>query len=647
MGCVSWSKGAEEPNWTITLEEPMLALAGAIVEGRIYVVTAQGQLLAIGNGQGREQVYEAPAYGSAAAQAAGASEATNGHTTSPETLTAFFDIGYGEFLLRDPEQITELGFSEAFGLEDRDLTDVSLAYQLETIGLAREQLAALHEWDYEALDPEEQVSYAIYEWYLQDWIESEPYVLYAYPDNHIFGWHTNWVNFMLNGHPLETFDNIKSYYLRLGQFNNKADQMIDFLEARRAAGIVPPRAMVATVLEQLRPYAETPIEEHILFTHFREAVEPMSAFTDQQKSKFYQNAASQMSQGTMVGFRKLVQYYERLLAEADTDHGFSAHPGGADAYQYWLSYHTTTDLTPDEVHAIGLQEVERITAAMEEAFTELGVSGENLNEKMAEVGALSGLVFGNEEVVAVYEEIYANAPADFAGYFDTWPEYDLVVIPFSSETAPGGYYVHPTPDGSRPGAFYVNIVNGQYRANMTTLAYHEGVPGHHYQIALQYALEGLPNFRNGVSFTAFSEGWALYAESLAVEAGVYEDDPYGYLGYLQAELFRAARLVVDTGLHAQGWSREEAIDYMVRTVGFSQAAMITEVDRYLVWPGQAAAYKIGMLKIQELRQRAEESLGESFDLIAFHNELVSNGSIPLDILEMVVDLWIEDQAARP
>lgn len=219
----------------------------------------------------------------------------------------------------------------------------------------------------------------------------------------------------------------------------------------------------------------------------------------------------------------------------------------------------------------------------------------------------------------------------------------MEVIAFSSPIAPGAYYTFPSPDGSQPGRFFVNVSGGQYAFSMPTLAYHEGMPGHHYQIARQQEIEGLPYFRNGVNFTAYAEGWALYVEYLAWEAGIYDDDPYANIGRLQGELFRAARLVVDTGLHAYGWTREEAIQYLVETVGWQPQAATAEVDRYLAWPGQATAYKVGMLKILELRQRAMDALGADFDIIAFHNLVVGNGAMPLEVLEWVVDGWIEAQ----
>jgi uncharacterized protein (DUF885 family) len=250
----------------------------------------------------------------------------------------------------------------------------------------------------------------------------------------------------------------------------------------------------------------------------------------------------------------------------------------------------------------------------------------------------SGLLSG-DEIVAGYEAIIAEAAANVGEAFDLVPQADVIVIGGQS----GGYYIPPAVDGSRPGAFYAVAVGSETRFSMPTLAYHEAIPGHHFQIAIQQELEGLPSFRNGETFTAYVEGWALYAELLASELGFYEDDPYGNLGRLQGEAFRAARLVVDTGIHAQGWTFEEAVNYMEENTGLPRRMVEGQIARYIVWPGQATAYKIGMIKILALRQKAMDELGAAFDLKEFHNIVLSNGSVPLDILERIVDDHIESK----
>ncbi len=570
--------------------------------------------------------------------------------TSAVQIEEFFNQSYGELLLRNPELVSELGLSEVFGVEDDGWADVSPAFEAETAALAQTQLDALHAWEVTILSPEEQVSYRVYEWYLQDIVESETYLLNSYPYNHLFGWPSAWADFMMNYHPLKTEGDVQGYITRLATFNLKAETMVAFMEAQQALGIRPPRQMLTYVLSQVEGYANQPAGEHILLTSFQERMAGSStdssvdesAFTEAQRTQFDADVEAAISNGVLVGYQHLAQTLENWLAETDTDLGLGTQPGGAEAYAFFLRHHTTTDMTAEEIHALGLEEVARITAEMETGFAALGISGETMADKIRLVAVASGFVQGQEAVVETYTQILDQVETDFSGYFDQWPETDMEVIAFSSPFAAGAFYTSPALDGTKPGQFFVNVGAGQYAFGMPTLAYHEGLPGHHYQIALQQEVEGLPYFRNGVNFTAYAEGWALYTEYLAWEAGLYKDDPYGNLGRLQGELFRAARLVVDTGIHARGWTRDEAITYLADVTGFQTQAATSEVDRYFAWPGQATAYKIGMLKILELRQRAMDALGAEFDIVAFHHLVVGNGAMPLEVLERVVDQWIEE-----
>jgi uncharacterized protein (DUF885 family) len=308
-----------------------------------------------------------------------------------------------------------------------------------------------------------------------------------------------------------------------------------------------------------------------------------------------------------------------------------------------LRHHTTTELTADDIHTLGLEEVARIQAEMETRFSALGITGVDLAAKMNQVARLSG--FANKQTIAdAYHALIEEADRNLAPLFDLRPEVGVEVVPVEQPSGAGAYYVEPALDGSRPGSFYVNLAGGPAPLyTMPTLAYHETIPGHHFQIAIQQRLTDIPAFRIGSRPTAYVEGWALYAEQLAWEAGFYDDDPYGDLGRLQSELFRAARLVVDTGIHAQGWSREQAIAYMVENIGYPEATVTSEVERYFVWPGQATAYKIGMISILALRQRARDALGDSFDIKEFHNVILKNGAMPLNILERVVDDYIRSR----
>jgi uncharacterized protein (DUF885 family) len=312
-------------------------------------------------------------------------------------------------------------------------------------------------------------------------------------------------------------------------------------------------------------------------------------------------------------------------------------PDGRAYYDYLLRHHTTSDLTSDEIHELGLRELARIQAEMRALFDQLGYPQDaTIPELYARLAREGGSVSGRH-AAETYESILEAAEEKLDAAFDVRPQAELIVIAGSE----GDYYVSGSLDGSRPGAFYARISGGsQDLYGMPTLAYHEGVPGHHFQISLAQESD-LPLFRNVVGFTGYAEGWALYAEQLAAELGWYKDDPSGELGRLQAQAFRAARLVVDTGLHAQGWNFDQAHDFMVENTGQDPGFMQFEVSRYITWPGQATAYMVGMLEIMALRQRAIDALGDRFDLREFHRVVLSNGSMPLEVLERVVDDYIE------
>ena len=327
------------------------------------------------------------------------------------------------------------------------------------------------------------------------------------------------------------------------------------------------------------------------------------------------------------------------MSVAPTKVGVAQFRGGDEYYAYLLRHYTTTEMSADEVHELGMEELERIHGEMRAIFDQLGYpQDDSLGALFDRVAADGGLVSGTQ-VIATYEAILEQADENLDQAFDIRPQADVVVI----NSPIKGMYVSASLDGSRPGAFHAGPANStEQRYAMPTLAYHEAIPGHHLQIALAQESD-LPSFRNMMGFTGYTEGWALYAEQLASELGWYKDDPYGDLGRLQAEAFRAARLVVDTGIHAKGWSFEKAADYFSQNTGYEMDDSVPpehQIARYVVWPGQSTAYKIGMLKMMELRQRAMDQLGDQFDLKEFHTVILSNGSVPLEVLERIVDDYI-------
>jgi uncharacterized protein (DUF885 family)/ABC-type dipeptide/oligopeptide/nickel transport system permease subunit len=652
MGCLSWSKGAEAPNWEITLERPLFASGGALIENRLYVLTFNGVMLAIGPSDLDTVVHTAPAYAVVVAQQGndqnqnGGGQAEDGEPVATPLLGVDnpFDAAYFTLLGRDAERVIELGLSEAFGMDPQQLTNVSPAYEAATFAEIDRLLEDLHALDQSEFSQDETVSYAIFDWYLEDLSTGADYAYYQYPLNHLFGEHTGLANFFVNSKPFETQEDMRNYLAWMTAVNQKSIELVEWLQAQEALGIIPPRFMVEHVLAQIQLFSTPEPEDHPIYLDFDAKLIDMPGFNESQKNRFRSDALTATRQRVLVGFRKLENHFLHLLDIAqDDDVGLGDQPGGEAAYNYWLQHHTTTELTADDIHQLGLEEVERITAEMEVIFAEVGISGAGMEQKMNQVAAQSGVLDSQDVIVAGYEELIEQAPSLFSEYFEFWPATELEVVAFDSPTAPGAYYIHPPLDGSGPGWFFVNTNNPTARFGMPTLAYHEAIPGHHLQIGLQQEIADLPVFRTDVTFTGYAEGWALYAEFLAAEAGIYADDPLADLGRLQGELFRAARMVVDTGIHSQDWTHEQAITYMVETTGMPRSFMVAEVERYFVWPGQAAAYKIGMLQILDLRQQAMDALGDDFDMIAFHNVILQNGSMPLAVLEQVVLNWIAEQ----
>ncbi len=553
-------------------------------------------------------------------------------------IDQFFEESYKQLLLRDPEYLTELGIAESFGLRNDQLTNISDAYIRETFELQAAILALLREYDRESLTPEQKISYNVYEWYLDDLVRQQEFMYYDYPVTHfITGIQNELIHFFTDIHPVTSKQDAEDYIARLQQVNTKFDQLIEGLTLREQAGVIPPKFIVQWSLYDIGRIARGSAQYLPFYTTFEEKVDALELSTE-EKQNLLEDAEKAIDQSVIPAFQALKDYLEYLESIAPTDDGVWQFPKGDAYYEYALRHHTTTDMTADEIHESGLQEIDRIHAEMRVIFDQLGYpEDKSLSELFDRVISEGGYVFGSQ-VVETYEDLIKEADQNLGAAFDIHPAAEVIVIGGPI----GGFYVPGSLDGSRPGAFYASLSGGEPLYGMPTLAYHEAIPGHHFQISIAQELE-LPFFRGDVLFTGYAEGWALYAERLAWELGWYHDDPHGNLGRLQYEVFRAARLVVDTGIHAKGWTYDQALQYMVQTVGFDPDVVNLEfeVSRYVAWPGQATAYKVGMLKILELRQKAEEELGDQFDITEFHRVILTNGSMPLEILEKVVQDYID------
>jgi len=553
-------------------------------------------------------------------------------------IDAFFEASYKKLLLRDPETITQVGLNKAWGVSNDQLTDISDEYIRETQRLEAAILGLLRTYDRATLTPEQRVTYDVYEWYLDDRTRGIPFMYDDYPVSFLIttGINEQLVQFFADIHPVTDKQDAQDYVTRLAQVDTKLDQLVDGLQRREKAGVVMPKFLIPWVLYGVSNIAESDARSTPFYTGFKAKIDAVSGLSAEEKEALVQAAEKEIDDSVRPGFQTLAQALEYQQSIAADDEGVWKLSDGAEYYAYTLRHHTTLDLTADEIHELGLRELDRIDAEIRAIFNELGYPEDaDLPQLIGRVVEDSG-TYSGADVAAAYDRLITAAGENAGVAFDLRPKADVIV-----KAGPAGdYYNPPTIDGSRPGIFYAKVTGSEERFAMPTLAYHEAVPGHHFQIAIAQELP-LPTLRKGMQFTAYVEGWALYAERLAYELGFYEGDPYGNIGRLQAEAFRAARLVVDTGIHAKKWSYGQAVDFMLENTGLPREMVETEVARYIVWPGQATAYEIGMLKILEIRQKAMDALGDRFDLKEFHNVVLGNGSMPLEVLERVVDDWIE------
>ena len=556
------------------------------------------------------------------------------------SIDEFFEKSYNQLLVRNPEYLTELGIAESLSMGNDKLTDISDEYIRETYELITGILQLLREYDRSQLTSEQQISYDVYEWYLDDAVRQQEFMYYDYPVTHfITGIQNQLIHFFTDIHPIASKKDAEDYIARLSQVDTKFDQLIEGLTLREEAGIVPPKFAIQWSLYDVRRIAYGTARYLPFYATFEEKIDSLQ-LDKEEKQKLLDDAEKTIDESVIPAFKALTEHLEYMESIAPTDDGVWQFPDGDEYYAYALRHHTTTDMTADEIHQLGLHEVERIHREMRTIFDGLGLpEDESLSELFDRVASRSGFVYGSE-VVETYESLIEEAEQNLDAAFDIFPSAEVIVIGGPI----GGLYVPGSLDGSRPGAFYANVGGSEPVYGMPTLTYHETIPGHHLQISLAQELD-LPFFRTDILFTGYAEGWALYAEQLAWELGWYEDDPYGNLGRLQYEVFRAARLVTDTGIHAKGWDYDQALEYMRENVGFDPAVVNLEfeVSRYVVWPGQATAYKVGMLKILELREKARDELGDQFDLKEFHRVILGNGSMPLEVLEQVVNKYIDDK----
>jgi uncharacterized protein (DUF885 family) len=523
---------------------------------------------------------------------------------------------------------------------EQQLTPETEAYKRGRIQLARRGLTELAKFDRSLLTELQRVSADLMQWQLDTVVREEPYLDYTFPLQQMNGVNNSVVETLTVRRPAATEKDAASYVGALGQVAARMEEGIS--ESRRLAGknIIPPKFILNATIKQMQSFADPAPAQNAFVTTFVQKMEAGKSIPEARRVELA--AQAEMIVGTQVYpvWRKAIATLQSQLPRSNDDAGLWRFKGGADAYAYFLRRYTNTNLSPDQIHQIGLDEVARIEKEMDAIFRRLGRTGGSLKERIAKLQqdlSYPKSEEGRKIIMADVEQILRDGEKRSALLFDHTPKSPVVAQPFPRfrEANAAANYNSPAPDGSRPGIFQIPLrPERMTKYGLRSLVYHETVPGHHFQIALQVENKDLPRFRQIGAFggiSALVEGWGLYAERLAAESGWYDGDAEGLLGQLDSALFRARRLVVDTGLHAKHWTRQQAIDYGIEA---------SEVERYVVFPGQACSYMIGQLKIVELREKAKTALGDKFSLREYHNMVLNTGTVPLEILERQVNAWI-------
>jgi len=569
-----------------------------------------------------------------------------------QRLTAFFDEIFERDVSQSPEFQAYLGIkTEDYGRWD-DYSDQYAQNENQQTAADLERLHA--EFDYDALSDSAKLSYRIFEYNQQRDLRNFEWRFHNYAISPMNDIASDLPTFLQNIHKIETRKDAEDYVSRLAGTQAVIAQVIEQLRQSESIGIIPPMMVYPKVLPgaqnvlQGAPFDET-AEDGILLADFRSKLELLE-LDSEEKDMLLNDAANALSGPFRSGYQSLITELTRLQTIANNDHGVWSLRDGAAFYANRIQNWTTVTRSPEELHQLGLSEVARIRAEMQQIMNEVGFEGdlagffeyvrtnpENYYENTDE---------GREEYIrdatVLIEGIYDIADE----YFNVLPKAPLEVRrvePWREAGSSTAFYNRPSPDGSRPGIYYINQqnMNAVQKHIMNSLAYHEGAPGHHFQIAIQQELQGIPKFRLFGGYSAYSEGWALYSERLAFEAGLYEGMPMRNFGRLAEEMKRAVRLVVDTGMHYKQWPLEQSIEYMTANTPMATADIERQIKRYYVLPGQALSYKVGMLSILELRERAKEQLGGNFDIREFHDVVLKNGAVPMQVLEEVVDAYIK------
>ncbi len=561
------------------------------------------------------------------------------------------------FLIRNPELFTQIGAVDGTLLDRHSgkLAAVGVGKRDEDYAFAEKLVGEVKQFDRARLSRQDQISYDIlldfYGSALQykrfEWLSSEG----LYPISPMFGTQVMLPNFLQSSHVVKNEKTARNYVTRLEAMGDKLDALTAEMQRQAKLGVVLPTSLLEKSLTVIADTVKPAPAKNALVSSFVEKMNKVSGLDVTLKTALQDAATAAIKDRVYPAYARMTAALIALRSQAALQSAGAARlPDGGIYYALMLKQMTTADDPPEQVHQLGLSEVARIETEMDTLLKTQGMTAGTVAERMKRLREdprflLPSTDDGRAQMLTRYRQILDEVNARMPDYFNRLPTEKLSVerVPIAAEKgSAGAYYNAAAMDGSRPGTFFANLrdLKEMPTWGMKTLAYHEGIPGHHFQIATAQGLKGLPLIRQQSIYTAYVEGWALYAERLGAEMGLYKDDPFGDLGRMQAEIFRAVRLVVDTGMHAKGWTREQAIAYMVNNTGMGESEVTTEIERYMALPGQACAYKLGQLKILALRDRAKAALGAKFSLKNFHSIVLDSGAVPLPVLEQLVDEWI-------
>ncbi|CAM3817682.1 DUF885 domain-containing protein [Rheinheimera salexigens] len=601
---------------------------------------------------------------STATASANATQSQSAATVAAETarLNQWFEAKYEQQLQQSPLQMTFLGRKDKYDQID-DVTQAAEDKQLAWLAATAKELTT--EFDYQQLSLEAQTSYDVWLYQYELAKEAAEFRQNRYVFTQMQGIHAMLPQIMINFHKVDTLQDMQAYNTRLVGISQAITELLKRAKQSAEQGVRPPQFAYQGVVDQIgnllagAPFTDATNatdsntqQDSPLWADAQAKIASLVSadkITEQQAKQLMADAKANLQQHFLPAYTELKQW---LTADMENSTvvatGVGKQPNGVAYYNHQLKASTTTALTADEVHQIGLDEVARITEEMIAIKEQVGFKG-SLEEFFTFIKTDKQFTYpdtdaGRQAYITDSEQYLAFINKQLPKYFGLLPKADLIVKrveAFREQPGAAQHYFPGTPDGSRPGIYYAHLsdMKSMPKNEMEAIAYHEGNPGHHMQISIAQELTTVPTFRTQAGFTAYSEGWGLYAELLAKEMGGYEN-PYSDFGRLVTEMWRAVRLVVDTGLHSKGWNEQQAIDYFIAKTPIAEGAVQSEVRRYIVWPGQATAYKIGMLAILKMRTKAQTELGDAFDIRAFHDTVLGGGALPLKVLEKRVDNWV-------